>query len=104
MNNPQAEAQLFLYDLANLAKEHWFKPGEGWALSLANDSEKKALEKQYHPILNISGETQFLEKVATQMRLQLKIAEPAAEIPDERRARREPATYLLAYNPVRIRK
>ena len=104
MNNPKAEAQLFLYDLANLAKEHWFKPGENWALSLANESEKAAIEKQYHPTLNISGETAELQQISELMRAELRLAELVPEIPDERRARKLPAKYLIAYNPARMRK
>jgi hypothetical protein len=104
MNNPQAEARLFLYDLANLAKEHWFKPGENWALSLANETEKAAIEKQYFPTLNINGEAGQLQQIATLMRSELQIAEPVPEEPDERRARKIPPTYLMAYNPARVRK
>ena len=104
MNNPQAEAQLFLYDLANLAKEHWFKPGENWELSPANEADKAAIEKQYFPTLNINGEAEQLHQIAAIMRRELHLAEPVPEEPDERRARRIPPTYLIAYNPVRIRK
>jgi hypothetical protein len=104
MKDPQAEAQVFLYDLANLAREHWFKPGENWALSLANETEKAALEKQYQPILYITGETASLQKVAELMRTALRQPEPEPETVDERRARRVPPTYLIAYNPDRERK
>jgi hypothetical protein len=104
MNNPATEAQLFLYDLANLAKEHWFKPGEHWALSLVNAAEKAVIEKQYHPTLYISGETTELEKISELMRQELHLAALVPEMPDERRARKAPAVYLIAYNPDRIRK
>lgn len=104
MNNPQAEARLFLYDLANLAKEHWFKPAEHWALSLANEAEKAVIEKRYHPTLYIQGETLALQQVAEIMRTELHLAVLVSEVPDERRARKTPPTYLLAYNPLRERK
>lgn len=101
MDNPQAEARLFLYDLANLAKEHWFKPGENWALSLANETEKTALEKQYHPTLYIQGETAELQEISGIMRTELHLAALVPEVADERSARKVPATYLLAFNPAR---
>lgn len=104
MNDSQAEARLFLYDLANLAKEHWFKPGESWALCLANEAKKAAIEKQYYPTIYITGGTELLEQVATMMRPELKLAEPAVEVPDERRTRMVLPTYLIAFNPDRQRK
>jgi len=103
MNDPQAEAHLFLYDLANLATEHWFKPGEGWALTLANEAQKIAIEKQYHPTLYISGETGFLRQVYELMKPALKQIDSAPE-PETRGVRTLPPTFLLAFNPERTRK
>lgn len=104
MDNPQNEARFFIYDLANLAKEHWFKPDERWALSLANEAEKTAVEKNYYPTLYIEGETEELKKIDALMRNELHLPQPEIEVPDERRARKLPATYLIAYNPGRQRK
>jgi hypothetical protein len=103
-NDPKTEARLFLYDLANLAKEHWFKPDEHWALSLANEAEKSAILKQYHPILYVSGETEALKAVAEIMRNELRLAPLVPEESNDRRTRQLPPTYLIAYNPACQRK
>ncbi|WP_429380194.1 hypothetical protein [Mucilaginibacter sp. UYCu711] len=104
MNEPQAEARLFLYDLANLAKEHWFKPDEHWALTLANEAEKAAIYKQYYPILYISGETEALKTIAEIMHTELHHAPLVPEETNARNARQLRPTYLIAYNPARQRK
>jgi hypothetical protein len=103
MKDPQTEARLFLYDLANLAKEHWFKGVEHWSLVLANNAEKLAVEKQYQPVLNITGEPEFLQKVYELMSAEMKFNPIPVEVP-ERGTRKEPATYLIAFNSERQRK
>ena len=104
MNDPQADAQLFLFDLANLAKEHWFKPDERWSLSLANEAEKVTVEKKYFPTLYITGEAEGLQQTDSLMRPHLKLAQPEIEVPDERRIKQLPAIYLIAFNADRQRK
>ncbi|RWY53863.1 hypothetical protein [Mucilaginibacter gilvus] len=104
MNEPQAEARLFLYDLANLAKEHWFKPDERWAITLANDAEKTTILKQYYPTLHISGETEVLKEIAAILGNELNLDQIAPEEPADRRVRPVPPTYLIAFNPSRQRK
>jgi hypothetical protein len=103
MKDPQAEAQLFLYDLANLAKEHWFKGGEHWALVLANEAEKAAVEKQYQPTLYITGESEMLQKVYELMSAELRFKPVQVEVP-ERGTRKDPPAYLIAFNTERQRK
>jgi hypothetical protein len=99
----QAEARLFLYDLANLAKENWFKPQESWVISLVTETEKIALEKQYRPTLFITGETEPLQKVYELLKLSLKTAEPTTPAARHRSGRKIMPTYLLAYSPGRER-
>jgi hypothetical protein len=99
----QPQAELFLYDLANLAKENWFKPGEGWVISLVTEAEKIALEKQYRPTLFITGETEQLQKVYELLGKSIKTAEPGGLSATDRSGRKTMPTYLLAYNPARLR-
>jgi hypothetical protein len=47
------QASMFLFDLGNSAKEHWFKAEETWEVSLATDDEKLAMEKKYFPTVSI---------------------------------------------------
>lgn len=47
------QASMFLFDLGNSAKEHWFKTEETWEVSLATDDEKLAMEKKYFPTVSI---------------------------------------------------
>lgn len=94
---------MFLYDLTNLAKENWFKPGEGWVISLITEAEKIALEKQYRPTLFITGDTELLQKVYELLGKSIKAAEPEGPRATDRSGRKIKPTYLLAYNPARLR-
>jgi hypothetical protein len=105
MDNQQvlSEAQLFVYELANLAKENWFKPGEAWVITLATETERTALEKNYRPTLSISGETELLRHVFEILKHSIKPADPSAQPARDRRGHAIPLTCLLAYNPGRLR-
>jgi len=45
------QTRLYLYDLMNAAKEHGFKADDQWEFSLATDSERSKLQKDYYPTI-----------------------------------------------------
>lgn len=104
MDNQSAQnlAILFLFDLQNSAKEHWFKPGEIWELSIADTKEKAALEKGYHPVLSAAGPPKEIEEIYDLVEHQL--------YPEKKSAIRvkkykdTDTIYIVAYNPIRMRK
>ncbi len=99
-----AQAKLFLYDLGNSAREHWFKADEAWEISLASGEEKAVLEKKYHPTLSAAYPAEILADMLRIVKGKLKIALFAAEERLNLAAiRLDHLQYLVAYNAGRPR-
>ncbi len=47
------QANLYIYDLHNCAKEFGFKTEDVWEVGLVTDVEKSAIEKKYFPTISI---------------------------------------------------
>lgn len=103
-NNTAFEAKMFLYDLSNRAKEHWFKPDEGWQVSLATAEDKVGFEKKYYPTVSIQVESEMLAELFDLVAAQLKQAPQVIDAPaDSRYTKVSNFQYLIAFNPKRMR-
>lgn len=98
------QARLFLYDLSNSAKEHWFKESEQWEILLATGAELGVLEKKYFPVVSSeypAGQlAEILRVTKKSLDLELTIAEKDI---NEKMISLNQIKFLVAYNPLRQR-
>jgi hypothetical protein len=98
------QAKMFLYDLSNKAKEHWFKAGEEWEVSLATDADKSAIEKKYHPTLSAKVVPEILAEMFDLVNGQpIQVKSDVERALDTDNVRRNHFQYLVAFNPKRER-
>ena len=98
------QAKLFVFDLENSAKEHWFKPDEGWEVSVVTGADKSAIEKKYYPTVSAKCLPERLAGMLTTVKSSLKTAGLAAEpVLDIQTINLNNLQYLIAYNPKRQR-
>jgi hypothetical protein len=98
------ETKLFLFDLSNSAKEHWFGPSEGWQVSLATEGERVVLERHYYPILSTKALPEILAELLSAVKGKLNLAKTETENNFTLRTiLRDHIEYLVAFNPERKR-
>jgi hypothetical protein len=98
------QAQLFLYDLGNSAKEHWFKTDEAWEVSLVTALDKSAIEKKYYPVVSAEYPPELSAEMLRIVKTSLKQERSATEILlDTKTVQLNHLQYLIAYNPKRRR-
>ena len=98
------QASMYVFDLNNSAKEHWFKPNEHWELSLASEADRTAIEKKYRPTLSVKGLPETLIRLQTLVKA--KLAQGGTEATGRNLVSDQPAAdllYLIAFNPDRLR-
>jgi hypothetical protein len=93
------QTNLFLYDLNNRAKEHWFKTDEKWVLVLATAGEKTAVEKMYFPVVSLEGSSSAISAIAERVDARLN---PLKQVSYPVIKGNDPV-WLLAYSPLRLR-
>ncbi len=101
-NQVEQQANMYVFELNNSAKEHWFKAGEAWELTLANDAEQIAIEKKYKPTHSAKGLPETLLKLHSLVKAQL-LHQKFDTAPDQTDTATKDKTYLVAYNPDRLR-
>jgi hypothetical protein len=98
------EAKLFLFDLSNSAKEHWFGPGESWQVSLVTEEEREVLERRYYPTLSAKALPEILAELLGLVKGKLNLAKTETEnnftLGTIQKGHFE---YLIAFNPERKR-
>jgi len=98
------QAQLFLYDLTNKAKEHWFKPDESWEVSLVTPADKIVMEKKYFPTLSGKFASDIMLEIFNAVTSGLKQTQSAEELLlNTKNIGLNNLQYLIAINPNRIR-
>jgi hypothetical protein len=100
---PTQQADLFLFDLDNSAKEHWFKGDDAWQISLVNDAEKSAIEKQYHPTVSANIAPNFLPEIFEMVKAKLKQTTTGLENHTAKHIADHGIKYIVAFNPGRQR-
>ena len=100
----ELQASMFLFDLSNSAKEHWFKTEEAWEVSLATDDERSAMEKKYYPTISVKVLPEQLAELFGLIKEKLTQAQSDQEkIWDTKTIIKEHLHYLVAFNPKRQR-
>ena len=98
------ETSRYVYDLANLAKEHGFKPDENWELTMQSTVGKTRIQRDFYPnnVAKISPDIllQVLHSIKTKLNLPLTQEEEAA---NKQSINLDELQYLVAYNPKRPR-
>lgn len=98
------QARLFVFDLENSAKEHWFKPDESWEVSAVTGADKSAIEKKYYPTVSGKFLPERLAGMLTTVKSSMKLAGWATEpMLDTKTISLNDLQYLIAYNPARLR-
>jgi hypothetical protein len=98
------EAKLFLFDLSNSAKEHWFGPGESWQVSLVTEKEREVLERHYYPTLSTKALPEILAELLSAVKGKLNLAKTETENNFTLgKILRDHIEYLVAFNPERKR-
>jgi len=98
------QANVYVYDLNNCAREYGFKADDLWELSLATVDEKKALEKKYLPTISAKALPEFLSELGRVVKEKLVLAKSGIE--KQLNPNNLPGSelqYLIAYNPKRTR-
>ena len=106
MNEKTIEDQtrLYLYDLMNTAKEHGFKTDDIWEFSVATNSERLKLQKDYYPTIATKLFPEIMLQVfhAIKERLNQSFNKDEQQL-DKRSILAGELSYLVAYNPKRPR-
>lgn len=99
------QAKIYAFDLANCAREFGFKPEESWQLSLASNEERSALEKLYFPVISAKILPEMLSEIFGLVYRKLNSTTGQIEKnPDTNDIRRQHQEYLVAFNPLRMRR
>ncbi|WDF57244.1 hypothetical protein [Mucilaginibacter sp. KACC 22063] len=98
------KASEFIYDLGNTALENGFKPDEVWDVQIATASEKKALDKQYCPLVATSVSPELLNETFALVKAQLNQVVKIQNTIQDRFAPEPVYEYLIAFNPARVRR
>ena len=98
------QAKMFLFDLNNSAKEHWFKTDEAWEIILATADEKSALEKKYYPTISTQVLPEMLAELFELIKKKLVLVVSDLEKKsDTKTVIKNHLQYLIAFNPQRQR-
>jgi hypothetical protein len=98
------QANMFLFDLNNSAREHWFKTDETWEISLVTADERSALEKKYHPTISAKVLPEILAELLGLVKKKLFMVQSDQEKSvNTDTVIKKHLQYLIAYNPKRQR-
>lgn len=98
------QAKVYIYDLNNCANEHGFKANEEWELSLATDTQKAELEKQYYPTLSTKALPEVLAELFKLVKGKLNsIKSDYSTNEAVNNTAHSDLQYLIAFNPDRHR-
>jgi hypothetical protein len=98
------QASVYVYDLNNCAREHGFKADDEWEFSMANDEDKKFLEKKYYPVVTAKVLPEILSELFKLVKTKLVQAKVNLEHKmDTGSVPESSLQYLIAYNPKRHR-
>jgi hypothetical protein len=99
------EAKIYVYDLHNCAREFGFRADEKWEVNMVTEHEKAELIGKYFPTLSVKVLpemlTEMLNAVKSNLSQQLAGIEKAL---DTSVIRQHHFQYLVAYNPIRLRR
>lgn len=98
------EANIYVFDLDNCAREFGFKPEEGWELRIATSEERKDIEKRYYPTISLKTLPEILPPLFNLVKARLtQLKSGIINSLDGTSAGGTDLQYLVAYNPKRLR-
>jgi hypothetical protein len=98
------QASMFLFDLNNSAREHWFKTDETWEIRLATAEERSALEKKYYPTISAKVLPEILAELFGLIKKKLFMVQSDQEKSlNTDTIIKNHLQYLVAFNPKRQR-
>lgn len=98
------QARGYIYELDNCVREFGFKADEGWKLNVVSNTEKEAIEKQYHPVIAVMALLETLAELFNFVKDAL--TQIKSNITNSMNPERLSACglqYLIVYSPKRIR-
>ena len=101
----ETETRMYMYDMQNAAKEHGFKGEDGWELSMATNTERIKIQKDYYPTISAKVGPEILLQVfhTIKSRLNQSFQKEEPRPNNDRFAPVEDLNYLVAFNPKRPR-
>ena len=100
----EKQTRMYMFDLLNTAKEHGFKGEDNWELSMATDTERIKIQKDYYPTIAARIFPEILVQVFHTIKSRLnQSGYPEDRKEGTRTALNEELTYLVAFNPKRPR-
>ncbi|MDF3079340.1 MAG: hypothetical protein K0S09_3229 [Sphingobacteriaceae bacterium] len=99
--NIEQQANMYLFELNSCAREYWFKPDEGWELSLATNEERQAIERKYKPTHTTTGLPETLLQMHGMVKAQL--VQPGFYNNSGLTVNTKELKCLIAFNPDRLR-
>ena len=95
-------ASSFLYELNNAQHEYGFKSVDEWVLDLVTLEKKSSLESMYYPILFLQVPAEDIKEFLALIEKKLSAAVALLNSQLESKAINKD-TYLVAYNPARLK-
>jgi hypothetical protein len=100
----EKQTRMYMFDLLNTAKEHGFKGEDNWELSMATDTERIKIQKDYYPTIAARIFPEILLQVFHTIKSRLnQPGYPEDRKEGARTALNEELMYLVAFNPKRPR-
>lgn len=100
----EKQTRMYMFDLLNTAKEYGFKGEDNWELSMATDTERIKIQKDYYPTIAARIFPEILLQVFHTIKSRLnQSGYPEDRKEGARTALNEELTYLVAFNPKRPR-
>jgi hypothetical protein len=99
----ELQAQMYMFDLVNCAKEFWFKDDEEWDLCLVSSEQKTELERRYHPTISKKALPETLLQLHSLIKLKLLKQNPHLSKADPSEETPSAPDFLIAFNRKRFR-
>ena len=98
------QTRMYMFDMMNTAKEHGFKGEDNWELSMATNTERIKIQKDYYPTVAAKIVPEILLQVLHTIKGRLnQQTHKGEQKPDNQNNLNEDLTYLVAFNPKRPR-
>src|SRR5436190_1369547 len=100
----ESQTRMYMFDLLNTAKEHGFKGEDNWELSMATNTERIKIQKDYYPTVAAKIFPEILLQVLHTIKTRLnQSAHKEEQKADRNNVLNEELNYLVAFNPKRPR-
>jgi len=95
------QAKNYLTELNNTAHEYGFSPND-WTITLANEAERKSIEKKYYPAVFAEVLSLDLSDFNSLLKIKYENANSDVEVKLAARQSSTSSAYFCAFNPERL--